>query len=129
MRIQGILVGIYFLVAVIFLAVNPDYARAPFHVNLIFEKYEVAIMPIIFFLSLVWMLLIMFVNYVATNSLKKQIMKLKAQVHDSEKSELLKLLKEINEKIDGHSTTVYQQLNEIEEILKGKKNAEKDHGF
>ncbi len=124
MRIQGILTGIYFLVAVVFLAVNPDYARAPFDINLVFGKYEIVILPVILLISLVWMLLIMFVNYVSVNSLKKQVVKLKAQVHDSEKSEILKLLKEINEKIDGHSTTVYQQLHEIEEILKGKKSSE-----
>ncbi len=129
MRIQGILTAIYFVVAVIFLAVNSDYARGNFPVNLVFGEYEVPLLLVIFLVSLIWMLLIMFVNYISISSLKKQVMKLKAQVHDSEKSELLKLLKEINEKIDGHSTTVYQQLNEIEEILKGKKNAEKDHGF
>jgi len=65
----------------------------------------------------------MLIDYMSINSLKKQIYKLKAQVHDTEKSEMLKLLKEINEKFDGHATTVYQQLHEIEEMLKGKKNS------
>jgi len=122
MKVQLILALIYFIVAALFLGVNADYARATFHINLIFGKTDVAIFPLIIAISFVWMLIIMFIDYLSISSLKKQIYKLKAQVHDSEKSEMLKLLREINEKFDGHATTVYQQLHEIEEMIKGKTN-------
>ncbi len=123
MRIQLILSLIYFIVAALFLGINSQYARGVFEINLVFTKVDVAIFPLIIGISFIWMLIIMLIDYMSINSLKKQIYKLKAQVHDTEKSEMLKLLKEINEKFDGHATTVYQQLHEIEEMLKGKKNS------
>ncbi len=123
MRIQLILSLIYFIVAALFLGINSQYARGVFEINLVFTKVDVAIFPLIIGISFIWMLIIMLIDYMSINSLKKQIYKLKAQVHDTEKSEMLKLLKEINEKFDGHATTVYQQLHEIEEILKGKRNS------
>lgn len=124
MRIQLILSLIYFIVAALFLGINSQYTRGVFEINLVFTKVDVAIFPLIIGISFIWMLIIMLIDYMSINSLKKQIYKLKAQVHDTEKSEMLKLLKEINEKFDGHATTVYQQLHEIEEMLKGKKNSD-----
>ncbi len=125
MKVQLILSLIYFIVAALFLGVNSEYARGTFHINLIFGKADVAIFPLIIGISFIWMLIIILIDYMSINSLKKQIYKLKAQVHDTEKSEMLKLLKEINEKFDGHATTVYQQLHEIEEMIKGKQNQQK----